>query len=514
MKILKFARKHKVAAVIILAIVIRLTVALMYSTAGDSCSHFYTTLFFARHLRLPGYGEVTHDEVPFFAPPFFYVTAGLLSRLLGVGTVAAFIFIKLSPVFFGSLQIFFSYLIVKKLANEKYAFWSTVFLSFLPLHIFYSSVTFTDMPVAFLVTLSLFFLINKRYSWSAIACGAAVLTKSSALFFLPVVILYYYLEIIAGSESVRKYQMFILRNLKYWFVGALTGSIWLIRNYLVFRNPFYPFLGNIFRSTGEVVRTTSYNFSLHPLLVPKNYAEFVLDFFGLPSGRISLISSVFKGKLFVLFCLWLSVCIIISLPFLFGLWGSTKRWKRLDNKIKKTVALSLGLVAAFFVMQMIYFTYWHESFTRLILPSIIGYAFFWAYGTEFLLGKLSKNYKKLFYILLCGVIVMFVSGEIVKVTYATSLRSKYFPDYQWIAKNTPKNAKIYEEGDVCIQFYTGRISMINPKRIQDAQYIFQSKLTPLIPYEIKRLNLNETLKDYKLVYSNPNSQTSIYERKS
>jgi 4-amino-4-deoxy-L-arabinose transferase-like glycosyltransferase len=500
--------KNRALIILTIAVLVRVAVVIITTPSSDACTHLKFTLFFAEHLRLPHYGEVLADRFWSFQPPFYYILVGLLSKpFLLLSYQTAFDFVKLSNVIFGSLQIVLSYLIIRKFSDENTAFWALVFLAFVPLHIYFSSVTFLDILLSFLITLSLYLLLKERYILSAISLGCGILTKNSILFFLPVAALFFLMKRKQDNKAI---SWLARKGTLYLLVAGLVGSGWLLRNYIVFHNPFFPFLLNWFPTNVMRPENGALAFSLEPLLSPRIYAEFLLGWYGLPHGRIVIIQALFPGKLIFVFLAWLLLCMAATLPLFAGIFLATRQDFSKAKAFKPSV-LMLSLIGSFLVMLLIYFTYWHESFTRLILPSITAYAFFWAQGTKRILAKAGK-YRLILLLLLGGICLMFVAGEIVKASFATSLWNRHKPDFEWIKRNTPGNAKFYEEGDLCFQLYTDRLPIKNPDRIAEADYIFLSRGIPLIPWDIANPLLNQTIKNYSLAYYNPDTKTYIYKK--
>src|SRR3989344_2478681 len=76
----------------------------------------------------------------------------------------------ISPIF-GILSLIVSFLLVKKLYSSKIAFYSTIFLAFVPIFIDYSVLSYVESMLTFFVVLSVYFLVKDRIWLSGIAAG-------------------------------------------------------------------------------------------------------------------------------------------------------------------------------------------------------------------------------------------------------------------------------------------------------------------------------------------------------
>src|SRR3989338_5806082 len=110
---------------IILGTLLRFALAIYHQPSGDACWHFSVAKFISQNLRAPLLEHLGRAE-PFWAPPMFHFIAALFYKFAnGIG-------MKLVSPLFGSLTLFYTFLIAKKIYNERAAFFSVLFLTFLP----------------------------------------------------------------------------------------------------------------------------------------------------------------------------------------------------------------------------------------------------------------------------------------------------------------------------------------------------------------------------------------------
>lgn len=94
-----------------------------------------------------------------FQPPFFYLITHFWQKL---GLPQEF-FLRLVSLIFGILTIYLTYLLMKRLFNEKVALLSTLFLSTAPFHIYYSQEYRMYSLLTLLVLLSWYFFWQKKW---------------------------------------------------------------------------------------------------------------------------------------------------------------------------------------------------------------------------------------------------------------------------------------------------------------------------------------------------------------
>ena len=157
-------------AAIVVAALLRFVLAALSHPAGDSCWHLSVARFLAENGRIPfaePFGIV--DRQFFSAAPLFHFIAAAVYKFFSLFSPAAaeFAFKLVSP-FFGSLTLPFVFLLGKKLYNSKIAFFATLFVAFLPLHINSSVVSFVDSLATLLAIVAVYLLFCRRIFLSAL----------------------------------------------------------------------------------------------------------------------------------------------------------------------------------------------------------------------------------------------------------------------------------------------------------------------------------------------------------
>ena len=124
----KFNYKKLTFIIIAAGILLRFFLASISSASGDACWQLSASRFIAENKRFPLYEPLGRSE-PFWAPPLFHVMAATLYSAFGLlgPNAADFAMRMLSPLL-GSLTLVISYLISKKLFDEKAALYSMIFI--------------------------------------------------------------------------------------------------------------------------------------------------------------------------------------------------------------------------------------------------------------------------------------------------------------------------------------------------------------------------------------------------
>src|SRR3989338_1859585 len=174
-------------AVIALGSLLRFALAAVSHPAGDSCYHLSVARFIAENGQLPFLQPFgISDRMVFSAPPLFHIVAAAVYRFFSLFSLPSAEFaIKLVSQLFGSLTLLFVFLIGRKLYNSRVAFFATLFVAFLPLHINSSVVSFVDSLAALLAVIAVYFLLKKRILLSALFIGLGMEAKQTMLIMLP-----------------------------------------------------------------------------------------------------------------------------------------------------------------------------------------------------------------------------------------------------------------------------------------------------------------------------------------
>ena len=133
-KMEKYA-KYSIYIIILFSIVV-LSLASIYHVSGDGCWHISAGKFIAKNMKLPLFEPIGRDE-PFWSPPLYHIIVALVYNFFNTlfgANIANFAVKFISPVF-GILSLVFSFIIIKKIVNSRTAFYSTIFLAFMPIFI-------------------------------------------------------------------------------------------------------------------------------------------------------------------------------------------------------------------------------------------------------------------------------------------------------------------------------------------------------------------------------------------
>ena len=125
-----------------------------------------------------------------YNPPYL-----ILLYLLTLIPGAALIKIKMLSVVFDILMGFIGYLIVKKLNNQKYSYLSWIIILLLPTVILNGSMwAQCDSIYTTFILLSLYLLLEEKYSLSFLALGISFSFKLQFIFILPLYIILYFVN--------------------------------------------------------------------------------------------------------------------------------------------------------------------------------------------------------------------------------------------------------------------------------------------------------------------------------
>lgn len=158
-----------------------------------------------------------------FQPPFFYLITHFWQKL---GLPQEF-FLRLVSLIFGILTIYLTYLLTKRLFNEKVALLSTLFLSTAPFHIYYSQEYRMYSLLTLLVLLSWYFFWQKKWLNYILVSILAIFTHYFA-----------FLAILSQLISVLTGALWTPRG---WVNGHLRGEV-LTRYLISLIAVFAPFL--------------------------------------------------------------------------------------------------------------------------------------------------------------------------------------------------------------------------------------------------------------------------------
>ena len=481
--------------IIVIGILIRFSLVSIYAVSGDACWQLSNSRFIAENNKLPLFEFFGRDE-PFWPPPLFHIVTALVYKVfINFNEGAADFATKMVSPILGSLTLIFSFLIAKMLFNKKKAFYSLIFLTFIPLSIDYSVFSYIDGMVTFLAVLSVYLALKNKTMLSSITAGLAILTKYNGIFILPVLLFIIYMNYKGNVRTLMKNAAIVS------IIPIAIGSIWFIRNWIYLGNPVWPFMNSIFHGIEVKTFVESGVGAVNLLKVFSIDAitSIYLGIFGVPNGNIGTLNFLEIPYLNLFFNLWFLGTIIFSVPLFMGVASKNLNYK----------GLLFVWIGSYLILILLYIVNASWSVSRFMLPAFPAIAMIWAHGLEKIKFKSSRN---IFRIILILIIVGFTSTSILKISLAANLWDSYSNDFEWIRQNTNKN-DIFLSGSQCISYYIAR-QTVKPEieNLESANYAFVNQ-----DFKVDRLCMlnNEMLSEIKtkgkIIYRNEETKTEAYK---
>lgn len=482
-------------AVIALGSLLRFVLAAISHPAGDSCYHLSVARFIAESSRLPLFEPFgISDRMVFSAPPLFHIVAAAVYRFFSLFSLPSAEFaVKLISPLFGSLVLLFVFLIGRKLYSGRVAFFATLFVAFLPLHINSGVVSFVDSLATLLASVSIYLILSRKIFLAAVAVGLGVLAKQTLIFMLPV----FFFALFKNYGGIMK--MPLKKSVIAAAIIAIIGLPWLVRNYLVLGNPFWPFLYAILG--GSVVpEGISGSFSFSNLLSLQHPVRFFLELFGAPVGNLGAASFVnlpFSG---ILVAVWLAASAVFFLPVVLGVFAKGMRHRY----------LVYAWLAAFLTVTVLYIMSLGIVSARFILPAAPALGILWALGVDGILKKFARlKIAAVVVLILIGCVFIFTAVESAKTAIAARSWSAYSEDFNWVEQNTPVDALIAYRGQ-CLSYNVHRFSSFD---LSKADYVWVNQGFRLEPISIVEPEVLQEIKQgFVPVYSNERTGTVVYKR--
>lgn len=449
--------------VILIGAVIRLLLPFFTSVAGDACWHLSVARVIAENYRIPLFFSNLGDSV-FWTPPLFHVLAAFFYKafgLFGSLTLAKFSMKFISPLA-SIVSLVYAYKIINKLFKSRIAFFSIVFITFLPVHIYFSSIPYIESLLSMLIFISIYYALENKIILSALFSGLTFLTKYNGVLIFPIII---FILLINNKNKIGAgYNI-----LKYSLLTFLIGGGWYIRNWIYLGNPVWNFFNDIFQGYGFGTELIKRHADFAYLLDFSYLKFFYLSLFGVsfdPAQVLKPFLDHFLIKIFIIF--WLLATIIYITPLIIGL-------AKIKLKNRGFLILLIWFLA-FSFLNVLYIIDTGDLFARLFLPAIPVFGVAWAFGIVkinkfFINPKIRKILIAVFLIIILG----FVSGEFVKAKFASSNWNQYNDDFNWIRDNIPKNKDILALTSQCLVYYLDR--GIIPFKNQTLQDIKSNKLS-------------------------------------
>ena len=480
--------------IIILFSLIVLSLASVYHVSGDGCWHIPVGKFIANNHKFPLFEPLGRDE-PFWSPPLYHILVAAVYYIFNLFNheIANFSVKFISPIF-GILSLIFSFLVIKKTTNSKIAFYSTIFLAFIPIFIDYSVLSYVESMLVFFVVLSIYFLINDKIIFAGIAAGLSILTKYNGVFILPVLICILY------KKFNNRKKLFYKKLIILIFISLLIPSPWFIRNWILLGNPIWPFLNFVF--SGYQVK--SYSALNLNNLVDYNLPSFTyFGIFGVPDGNYNLLSILNIKYLNIILPVWLFGTFLFLIPLFIGFFRKKKDYK--GNKSVLSIWVLTYLILFFLYAANVGF-----GVSRIILPALPALAVFWAFGFEKLSSN--ENLEKIFKILIVLIAIGFILASFAKTFFAANEWNFYQKDFYWVKSNTNPDSVFIANGQ-CVPYNIERASVYyGEDNLKKADYIWTNQNFWLDRRSIlDESSLNSIKSKNEIAYSNKETGTTIYK---
>lgn len=485
---------------IILFSIIIFTLTSIHHVSGDACWHISVARFISEEQKIPLNEGLGRDE-PFWAPPLFHIITSFVYSVFNSDFFMKFI----SPLF-SVLTLIFTFLIAKKLFNTKIAFYTLIFLAFIPIFIDYSILSYVESTLVFFIILSIYFAINNKIILSSIAAGLGILTKYNTVF---IILLLIYIIYKNNKNKNLTIKVSIIA-----IIPLIIALPWFIRNYILLGNPIWPFLNFIFHG---LEKSSYIGMDLWRLFDINLIIYTYLGLFGIPDGNPGNLFFFNIPLLKFSITIWLIGTLMFISPLFFP-----KKLKCQKSKISEHAQkpqrfltnkkLILTWIIPFILLFILYVPNVGFSVTRIILPALPAIAMIWAHGFGRLLNsKYRKIISALFIVIICG----FIFTEFVKITLAANEWDTYKKDFEWIKSNTNKNV-VFMAGGQCLTYNLNRQTLYPlEKNIEKSDYIwinqnFRLDKRSIVSKDI--LNLIDK-NNFKEVYYNDITSTIIYKTK-
>ena len=468
--------------IIVIGLLIRIILASVNHVTGDSCWYINVVRFISDYNTFPTFQPIS--RIPFWAPPLLHIIGTLSYKIFSVlGNELAEFSIRLIAPICGTLMLAYTYLISRKLFNVKIAFYSVLFLTFIPDHIYHSSMFYPDILAGLLVTMGIYYILKDKTFLSGILIGLSFLTKYNALFAFPIPIL-----IIIYNNYKHK-----IKTLKKIIIFSVTsfaiGSFWFIRNYTLLGNPVYPLFNSLFIK--NAVSSWGGKIYLISLVNPSNYLKIYLTFFGVPNGYIQNLFFLNIPFLKLFIAVWFLGTFLFTAPAVIGL-------LKIKVKNKSTFVLIFWLIPYIIFSFLSLTSGLNGQFfplARYLIPIFPIIAILWAIGFNKIYATKNKKIKALIILILTLLIIGFTFVEFTKAIVVKNSWNFYTSDFEWIKYNTPKDVKMLVPGGDCYSYNFNR-----------ATYTFGESDS--------QINSIKAIKDYNISYIWVNQEDTFYGKDS
>ncbi|MFX1465846.1 MAG: ArnT family glycosyltransferase [Promethearchaeota archaeon] len=327
---MKITEKLTFVLIIFFGALLRFYFTVSHPVNSDAAWHLAIAENIAKLGHIPQADTFRH--YPFlWHPPLFHLIAAQLYETTSNALIMQF----LSPIF-GVMTLFITFAFIRSLFRTDIALLTTFFLAIIPLHLYFSVISYVATAITFLTIFCVFLYLKgisdenqKMVILSGLSFGLSILTKATGFaiaFILLIIFCLYY----------RKKKVKVFNLVLTIVIGFLVGTLWYLRPYLAYGNPFGPaaflFGSASRRNILEIIITE------RSYLIFFNQPERLLAYFWVLSRNSSIISFITP--------------IIMSLTFLYGLFELLRRRQNSDIVLMAIVFVFTAIVIVYLLDHM------------------------------------------------------------------------------------------------------------------------------------------------------------------
>jgi len=411
----------------------------------------------------------------------------------------------LNPIF-SALSLWVVFLIIRLLSGKKVAFYGTLFIAFLPVHIYHGYLPYLEALSSLLGALTIYLFLKKRFLLSAVAFGLTGLSVLTWFGLIPMLAFLIFLQSRNLAQWLKKSALYFL------IVLAIISPLW-IRSIFLFGNPIYPYGVSILGGPQLPYSTAVHTQGFMIPGITSLYNFFVqayLGLFGVPNGDPANLFFFDFPLLNLLLLGWFAATLLYFLPLLYGIIHS----KIASPTYRALLILVLSFVVLTFIFSLIPGFGVH---IRYLLPASAALGLFAGHGilsAEAFFRK--RNIRWVFYLGIAGLCFGFAAAESVKTIAASYTWALYEDDFTWIRENTPTNALFIAPPDQCYPYYFNRAevgvgNLPLTLSMLDVSYAWVNSEYRPSATRFSEEQLLTIMQKAKIVYNNTQTGTTIYK---
>ncbi|MHB1001385.1 MAG: ArnT family glycosyltransferase [Armatimonadota bacterium] len=325
---------------------------------------------------LPVFNPSDRENYEFHQPPLYY-TLGLPFHFIGsmIGIQDPAIIVRALSIILGALSIFVIYLTILKAFdnNRRLALACAGFAALLPTHSMLSSSVSNDILSELIYGLVLLLaasILIDGLSWRrtivvGVVLGAGILTKTTCILLFPVVGLLY---LMLAIRKITSWKTAFVHFAGASGVSLLIGGWWLVRNHLLYGDPFgLALFQQAFQHTAKP------DFFFNQGLSVIQYLELVAIW------TFESFWGVF-GHMKIFMPSWIYVMLaVISIPF--SILSLMTLHKIREDRSKKDFIMICAVVLGIVLLSFLRFNLsFFQAQGRYLYPALIPISILWCYG--------------------------------------------------------------------------------------------------------------------------------------